>query len=314
MLSPLLLVGLGLIVLTGGAELLVRGAASLARRLGVSALVVGLTVVSVGTSLPELVVNLDAAFQGAGGIGLGNVVGSNISNIALILGAAALVRPLRVQAQVIRVDAPILVLVSAGLVALGWDGYLGRLDGLLLTGGIVGYVAYNVHLAQEASSAVQEEFQDAVSSVQPWWLDGGFIVFGLVGLVGGGHLLVEGAVEIAQTLGVRRIVIGLSVVAVGTSLPELATSVVAAYREQGDLAIGNALGSSIFNILGILGVTVLIHPLSTENLGIGEVAFMVGLAVVAVPLLRTQFALSRTEGALLVGSYLGYLAYLAVLM
>jgi cation:H+ antiporter len=302
----------GFLLLTGAAEALVYGASSLARRVGFSPLVIGLTVVSIGTSLPELVVSLEAALTGSGGLALGNVVGSNIGNLALILGVAALVRPIVVQAQVVRVEAPILVVVSAIFVGLILDGHLGRLDGLLLTGGIVVYVVYTLRAAGVSSTRVQAEFDEGIPEQHVLWVDLGMIALGIGGLVGGAHLLVQGATAVAETLGVGPIVIGLTVVALGTSLPELATSVVAARRGQGDIAVGNAVGSSIFNVLGILGVTVVVQPLSTQMLGWGETAVMVGMAGLVIPLFRTDWTLSRAEGGVLLACYFGYLAYLVV--
>jgi cation:H+ antiporter len=313
MLIPLLQVAAGFVVLTGAAEALVYGAASLARRIGLSPLVIGLTVVSIGTSLPELVVGLEAALTGTGDLALGNVVGSNIGNIALILGLAALARPIAVEAQVVRVDGPILVAVSLVFAGLTLDGALGRVDGALLVVGIVGYVLYTVWAAQDPDTSVAETFDDEVPGTHSVGLDLGLLVLGLVGLVAGAHLLVLGAVSIAEGLGVGPLVIGLTIVAVGTSLPELATSLVAARRGRGDIAVGNAVGSSIFNLLGILGVTVLVQPLSTATLGALDIGVMLGVSVLILPLFRTDWTLSRWEGALLVACYLAYLWALLVL-
>jgi cation:H+ antiporter len=310
MLIALAQVGAGFAVLTAAAEGLVFGAASLARRLGLSPLVIGLTIVSIGTSLPELVVALDAALAGTGDIALGNVVGSNIGNIALILGAAALVHPLSVRSQIVRVDGPILAVVSLAFVGLIWDGRLGRLDGGVLFAGIVAYVVYSLYLARQTPDVVQEEVTAELPPPRSVWVELGLLVLGGAGLVGGAHLLVTGAVSIAQALGVGPIVIGLTIVAVGTSLPELATSVVAARRGKGDIAIGNAVGSCIFNLLGILGVTVLVHPLSTQTLGVVDVGVMVGTALIILPLFRTDWALSRWEGTFLLLSYGAYVAWL----
>jgi cation:H+ antiporter len=303
----------GFVLLTGAAEALVYGAASLARRVGLSALVIGLTVVSIGTSLPELVVSLEAALAGTEGLALGNVVGSNIGNLALILGVAALVQPLVVQAQVVRVEGPILVVVSLAFVGFILDGTLGRLDGGLLVAGIVAYVLYNLWAARRSPDDVQNTFDEGMPAQHTLWMDLGALMLGLIGLMGGARLLVAGAVTVAETFGVGPIVVGLTVVAVGTSLPELATSVVAARRGQGDIAVGNAVGSSIFNILGILGVTVLVHPLPTLSLGWVETAVMVGLSVLIIPLFRTDWRLSRAEGGALLACYAGYLAYLVTL-
>jgi len=310
--SVLFIIG-GFVLLTVAAEALVYGASSLARRVGLSPLVIGLTIVSIGTSLPELLVSLEAAFVGSGDLALGNVVGSNIGNLALILGVAALVRPIAIQAQVVRIEAPVLVAVSAVFVGLIADGALGRLDGALLVVSIVAYVVYTLQVAQQAPPAVQEEFEEGVPSTRSQALEVGMLVLGMGGLVAGAHLLVEGAVALAEMFGVGPIVIGLTVVAVGTSLPELATSVVAAYRGRGDIAVGNAVGSSIFNILGILGVTVVFQPMSTQTLGWMEVGVMLGTAIVIIPLFRTNWTLSRLEGAFLLLCYLAYLAFLVIL-
>jgi len=310
MLVPFLWVIGGFILLAGAAEALVYGAASLARRMGLSALVIGLTVVSIGTSLPELVVSLEAALVGTGDLALGNIVGSNIGNLALILGVAALVRPLAIQAQVVRVEGPILVVVSGGFAGLILDGRLGRIDGALLSLGIVGYVLYSLWTAKQSPARIRTEFEEGIPEQHTLGVDLGSLLLGFVGLLVGAHLLVEGAIVIAETLGVGPIVIGLTVVAVGTSLPELATSVVAARRGQGDIAVGNAVGSSIFNLLGILGITVLVRPLSTLTLGWVETGIMVGMALLVIPLFRSGWTLSRAEGGLLLCCYLGYLAFL----
>jgi cation:H+ antiporter len=313
MLIPLAQVVAGFVVLTGAAEGLVYGAASLARRIGLSPLVIGLTVVSIGTSLPELVVGLEAALAGTGDLALGNIVGSNIGNIALILGLAALVRPISVEAQVVRVDGPILVGVSLVFAALTLDGRLGRVDGGLLVAGIVAYMLYSVWAAQSPSAPVAEAFDEAVPRLHSVALDLGLLLLGLVGLVAGAHLLVTGAVSFAEGLGVGPLLIGLTIVAVGTSLPELATSIVAARRGRGDIAVGNAVGSSIFNILGILGGIVLVQPLSTVALGTLDTGVMLGVSVLILPLFRSDWTLSRWEGALLFGCYLAYLGALIAL-
>lgn len=303
----------GLLILTAGADALVRGSSSLARRVGLSPLVIGLTVVAIGTSLPELLVSLGAALRGSGDVALGNVIGSNISNIGLILGTAALVRAIGVQAQIIRIDAPILVLCSLVLAGMTLDGQLDRIDGVLLVTGIIAYVTFSVWAARkEENPDVQAEFDEGLPKKHGWLADLGFLVGGLVGLLLGAHFLVEGAVYIAKTFGVSQLVIGLTIVAVGTSLPELATSLTAAFRGEGDIAIGNAIGSSIFNILAILGVTVTVQPLSTAQVSYVDLAVMTGLALAVVPLMRTRFTLSRREGALLLVLYLAYVGYLVV--
>lgn len=291
--------------------MLVRGAASLAHRIGLSALVIGLTVVAFGTSTPELLVSADAALHGNPAVALGNVVGSNIANIGLILGVAALVSALRIQAQVIRFDMPILAGVSLLLVALLADGRVSRFDGAVLASGLVVYVLYSIRWAQsEPSVAVQREFDEVLRPSAGPWRDGLLIGVGLILLLAGAHLLVDGAVALARQMQVGEAIIGLSVVAFGTSLPEFATTTVAAWKGEGDLAIGNVVGSCIFNILGILGITALVHPLGTAGLGVVDGAVMVGFTLFLLPLMRTGFVLSRIEGALLLAAYTGYIIYL----
>jgi cation:H+ antiporter len=302
----------GLAVLSLGADALVRGSASLARRVGISPLIIGLTVVAIGTSLPELVVSLGAALRESGDMALGNIVGSNISNIALILGLSAVLRPMNVKAQVIRLDGPILVAASAALMAMLIDGRLDRVDGVLLVVGLLAYLAVSIRFARREPPAVVEEYDDGMPQQHALWTDALYVALGLAGLVGGAHFLVEGAVAIAASFGVSEVIVGLTIVAVGTSLPELATSLAAARRGEGDIAVGNAVGSSIFNILGILGATVIVHPLSTGSLSVIDGIVMTGLAVAVLPMMRTQFTLSRREGAILLSCYAAYLGSLVL--
>ena len=305
-LSLLMTVG-GIVLLTVGAELLVTGAISLSRRVGLSPLVIGLTVVSLGTSMPELVVSFDSVLRGTEALGIGNIVGSNISNIALVLGLAALVQPLRAEAQVLRLDGPILVGVSVLLVVLILDGGLGTLEGGALAIGVVVYLVYSVRTAQSPVSDVQQEVSEVPPARQGFAREIGFLVLGLAALILGADVLVEGGIFIAQYFGVPTLVVGLTVVAVGTSLPELATTVLAAYRGNGDIAIGNAVGSSILNILGILGFTATVFPLSTVGLSVVELVTMVGVAVLILPLLQPDFTLSRKDGIVLLLVYGLYL-------
>lgn len=297
----------GLVALALGAEGLVRSGSSVARRLGVPPLVVGLTVVAYGTSAPELVVSLQAALDGASDIALGNVVGSNISNIGLILGAAALVAPVRAQAQILRVEVPIMIGVSALLIGLWWDGMIGRANGAVLVMGAVAYAGICVWGARdEPRSAVRAEFDEGVSATRGWAWDLGFGAGGLGLMVLGARWLVHGAVAIGETMGVSTVVTGLTVVAVGTSLPELATSLVAARRGQSDIALGNVVGSNIFNVLGILGLTATVQPIDATGLPWYDGVVMLAFAVVTIPLLWRDAAFSRPEGA---GLLLAYAAY-----
>ena len=284
-----------------------RGASSGARRLGLSPLIIGLTVVAYGTSAPELVVSLQAAIGGTPDIALGNVVGSNISNVGLILGTAAVVTPITVQAQILRLEVPIMVGVSALLIGLLWDGRMGRLDGLLLVAGAVGYALLCVWSATaDAPSAVEAEFDDGLPETGAWARDLLFGAGGLGLMVLGAQWLVAGAVAIAEGLGVSAVVIGLTVVAVGTSLPELATSIVAARRGHSDIALGNVLGSNIFNVLGILGVTASVRPIDATGLPWYDGVAMLGFAVLTVPFLWSGSTFSRREGAALLVAYGAY--------
>jgi len=302
----------GLVLLYGGAESLVRGSSALALRLGLSPLVVGLTVVAFGTSSPELAVSLKAALAGQGDIALGNVVGSNIANLALILGLCALVRPLRVAAQVVRWDAPLMLGSSVLFAALLLDGALSRAEGALLFAGIVGYTAFSVHLARrEPSTAVQEEFAEGLPAApRSLWVEALLVVLGLALLVVGGRFLVSGAVAVARDFGLTEAFIGLTVVAVGTSLPELATSMVAAVRGEADIAVGNVVGSNIFNLLGVAGLASLVHPLRATGVSWPDLWVMIGVAAAVLPMIWTGYRVSRGEGLVLCLGYGGYLGWL----
>lgn len=309
--QSLAFIGAGLAMLFVGAESLVRGSTSLALRMGIAPLVVGLTVVAFGTSSPELVVSVQAAIDGRGAIAVGNVVGSNIANIALILGLTALIRPMKVNTQLIRLDVPIVIASSLLLVALLFDGRLGRLDGALLSAGIVAYVAFLLRQARRERPKVKEDFAEALPGPKGHvGRDALFVVLGLGLLVLGANLLVDGAVAVAQRLDISEAIIGLTVVAIGTSLPELATSVVAALRREGDLAIGNVVGSNIFNILGILGLSSLVQTLDSGGIRMADLVVMVAIALLLFPMIWTGRRLSRAEGAFLLVCYAAYMAFL----
>ena len=312
MITTSLAILVGLALLSIGAEGLVRGSAALALRLGITPLVVGLTVVAFGTSSPELVVSVKASLDGNGAIALGNVVGSNICNIALILGVAALIKPVRIEAQVIRREIPILIFASILLWAMLAGGELQRWMGLLLTVGLVAYIAFSYGGARaEKNEAVREEFAEALPAPEARraWVDVLFVLVGLAMLLFGANLFVDGAVAVAERFGVSQAVIGLTIVAVGTSLPELATSIVAAFKGEGDIAVGNAVGSSIFNILCILGVAALIRPMATTGISMVDLAVMTACAVLVMPMMRSGFCLNRWEGIFLLAVYVGYLYY-----
>ncbi|CAN5270510.1 calcium/sodium antiporter [soil metagenome] len=299
----LLLTGLG--VLTAGAEFLVRGASAIAARLGLSPLVIGLTVVALGTSSPELVVSIKAALADQGGIAMGNVIGSNIFNVAAILGISALICPLAVHLKIIRLDMPIMLGISVLFsVLLVSGGGLARWEGMLLVAGLIAYVAWSI------IEGKHEPDKDIDIPPPP---GGGtlaniaLVALGLAMLVGGGKLLVDSAVAIARTLGWSEAVIGLTIIAAGTSMPELATSVVAALRRQTDIAIGNVVGSNIFNILGIAGTAAVIRPVTGAGIGWLDLGAMLLTSALLLPLMRTGFAIVRWEGGLLLAALAAYL-------
>jgi cation:H+ antiporter len=305
-----LIAGLGLLYV--GAQILVKGGAALALRLGLNALVVGLTVMAYGTSSPEMVVSVSASLRGNGAIAIGNVVGSNICNIALILGICALVAPLSVSAQIIRREIPIMVGVSVLLAGMLWDGVLSRFEGGLLFAGIVAYTVLTVRQARAETKgqAAAEYRQDLPAGSMGLGRSVLLVVAGLAVLVVASQLFVGGAVVLAKSWGVTEAVIGLTVVAVGTSMPEFATSLVAAVRGHGDVAIGNVVGSNIFNVLGILGLAAMIRPIDASGLSRVDLAMMLVVAVAMFPAARSGGVISRVEGGVLLASYAGYTTWL----
>ncbi|MFM8332957.1 MAG: calcium/sodium antiporter [Candidatus Methylumidiphilus sp.] len=309
----------GTILLIAGAESLVRGASKLAAALGISPLVVGLTVVAFGTSSPELAVSVHAAAAGQADIAVGNVVGSNIFNILAILGLSALAAPLSVSLRLTRLDTPIMVGAALLLSALGMDGGLSRFDGLLLFTLLVAYTAFNIQQSRKETRRAQAEYEReygvvaAESTPHAWAADLAYVVGGALLLVLGSRWLVEGAVRVAQSMGVSELVIGLTLIAAGTSLPELATSVVASLRGERDIAVGNVIGSNIFNILGVLGLSALAAPagvpVSAEALRF-DIPVMVLVALACAPAFMTGLVVQRWEGLLFLAYYLAYLAHL----
>ena len=308
MVVDFIFIALALGLLFVGAEGLVRGSAAVATRAGLSPLVVGLTIVAFGTSSPELVVSVKAAVSQQGDIAVGNVVGSNIFNIAFILGLTALVCPIPVHRQIIKVDAPIALGAAILLVFLLMDKTLGRVEGALLVVGIIGYTLMNVMLARKDAAATDIAGAEPAKAVlqRSWMADIVFILAGLVVLVIGSQLLVDHSINLATYFGISEAVIGLTIVAAGTSMPELATSVVAAFRKQPDIAIGNVIGSNVFNILGILGVASVVTPISATGISTFDYATMIIFTVLLIPLLYTGRLLHRIEGAMLLLLYGAY--------
>jgi len=313
MLVDIVFVIAGLALLAAGAEGLVRGSGAVALRFGVAPLVVGLTIVALGTGSPEFVLSIQATAAGNGGIALGNVLGSNISNIALVLGVAALVRPMAVQARLVRREVPVMILATCALAALLWDGGLSRLDGAALLAGAVAYVAFAYLGARSGDSpVVVQEFDAAIERERSLLVELVLVGVGLGALLLGATVLLRGAVALASELGVSEVVVGLTVIAIGTSLPELATSVTAARRRQADVAFGNAIGSNVVNILAVLGTAALVRPIDASGLRPLDVAVFLMSAVLVLPLMARGSVLNRWEGGVLLAGYVAYIVSLAV--
>ena len=315
--GTLALLALGGALLIAGAEGLVRGASRLAVSAGLSPLVVGLTVVAYGTSSPELAVTVGSAAAGATDVALGNVVGSNIFNVLFILGLSALITPLAVARQLVRIDVPVMIGVSFLTVLLALDGRIGRVEGVLLLGGVVAYTVVLLRLVRRGGSG-EEPAGDPMEGgggrrSLAWNL--GLVVGGLGLLILGARWFVAAAVEIATALGVDELVIGLTVVAAGTSLPEVATSVLAALRGERDIAVGNVVGSNIFNLLAVLGLGSLVAP-DGLTVAPGALTFdlpvMTAVALVTLPVFLTGWTIARWEGAVFLGYYAAYTAYLVL--
>ena len=308
----------GFVLLYFGAEWLVKGSSEIALKIGLTPLVVALTVVAFGTSAPELLVSLQASLRDQGDIALGNIVGSNICNIALILGAGAVVRPFVIHAQIIKREMPVLLVISVVFVVFLWDGKVERWEGAVLFTGIIVYIWASFRQAKREVFTEQfEEFEaEEVEAARKAgagrvMLDVGLIVLGLAALIFGADRLVVSGVSIAERFGVPEAIIALTLVAFGTSLPELATAVVASIRNQGDIISGNAIGSCIFNILAVVGLVALIAPLSATGMTRIDLWVMLGLSFLIVPFMWSRMRLSRLEGVILLAGYLGYCGYLA---
>ncbi len=315
----LLLVALGLAIVVAGGEIVVRSASRLARVLGLSPVVIGLTVVAFGTSAPELAVSVGATLGGSTDVAVGNVVGSNIYNVLLILGLSAVVASLLVKQQIVRIDVPIVIAVSVLLWVLASDGTITRPEAALLFAGLVGYGLLALWMGRREGASVAAEYEAGVPQLETratWPRQVVLFLVGLAALVTGAQALVTGATSIARGLGVPELVIGLTVVAVGTSLPELATSVVAALRGQRDIAVGNVVGSNIFNILGVLGLSGLIAPSGGIDVPEAALTFdipvMIAVAVACLPIFFTGWRIQRWEGALFLVYAAAYTAYLVL--
>jgi len=328
-LSTLIQFGGGLVVLILGGELLVRGATRLAEAVGISALVIGLTVVAFGTSAPELAVSLQSSAAGHGDLALGNVVGSNILNVLLILGLSAAIAPLAVSRQLVRIDVPIMVGVALAVWAMASDGSIGQAEGGLLFCGILVYVVFSIWYSRRqdnrsvpaSGAAAPETVREMAPAVAPaqarnlraWLISLALVGGGLVSLTIGSSWLVESARAFAAALGVDDVIIGLTVVAVGTSLPEIVTSVVAGARGQRDIAVGNVIGSNLFNMLAVLGPAVLASPsgISVPPTMLSfDLPVMVAVLAACLPVFFNGMQISRWEGLVFLAYYVAYTAYL----
>lgn len=308
-----LIVGLALLLV--GGELFVRGSVSIAQRLGVSPLLIGLTLVGFGTSTPELVTSLQAALAGAPGVATGNVVGSNIANILLILGLAALLRPILVDSAALKRDGAVLAISALLCLAVVMSGVLGRVSGLVFIAALAGYIGYAFWQERRTIPAASGISVDPGPPVKPAdhpFMAIGLTLGGLALVVAGASLLIDGAVGLATRFGISETIIGLSIVAIGTSLPELTTSVIAAIRGQSDVAFGNVVGSNIYNVLGILGITALVEPIPfPREIMAVDIWVMLGATAALIVLARTGHRISRKEGAVMLAGYCGYTAWLA---
>ena len=300
---------LSLVILYFGAEGLVSGAASLAKRIGISPLVIGLTIVSVGTSAPELLVSVKAALNGQGALSVGNVLGSNFFNVGLILGISALIYPLAVKRQLLKLDVPVMILSSLLFFLFFLDFTISALEATIFLLILITYITYMLRSSRKEKATQKGDEEDEIKMSKHWLLDIFFIGVGLAALVYGSDLLVVNAVIIAGWLGMSEALIGLTIVAAGTSMPELATSVVAALKKRSDIAIGNVVGSNIFNIFLILGVTGLIAPLHTTDINYVDGLFNLGIGVLLLLFMKRSSRLRRTQGLLFLLFYLIYFTY-----
>ena len=312
----------GLVLLIVAAEMVVRGASRVAFSLGIKPLVLGLTVVAVGTSMPELAIGITASLQGSGALTIGNIAGTNIFNILFILGLSALLKPLPLQLRILRLELPVILGTAAMMTGLAWDGILSRLDGLVLFGTAIVYTVGLIRTSRKESRSVKQEFNDMYAPgdargqrtlAQAWLADGLLLTLGLVLSVLGAHWLVAGSVNIARGLGISEAIIGLTIVAMGTSAPELATTIVATLRDERDVAVGNLIGSSIYNILVILGITCIVAPDGVpveRQLLWFDIPLMAGVMIACIPVFVTGRRVSRLEGGLFVAIFIAYMSWI----
>jgi cation:H+ antiporter len=309
----ILMMAAGLILVALGAEGLVRGSSSVALKLGVAPIAVGLILVA-ATGSPEMMVALNAAIEGSSSLAVGAVIGSNISNVLLILGFAAVLRPLRVRTRVLHREVPIMIGVTGLFTLLVIDGNISRLDGLILVFGGIAYLVSsyrNAKISSETKELIKEMEEELTPSKRSWWKEGALIVFGFAALLIGAEVLVDGAIKFAKVMDISEAVIGLTIIAIGTSLPELATSASASLRGEPDIAFGNAIGANVINILIVIGVTALILPIQVDGINTIDFAVVLGSALLLFVFLGTKYFLSRWEGVCFLLIYAAYLSHLA---
>ena len=305
----------GVAMVLWGADRLTEGASALARRMNIPEIIIGLTIVAAGTSAPELFVSIVSALKGTPDLAVGNVVGSNTMNAMLIVGCAAMVAPMTISRSTVRKDIPFAVAASALLILIALDSFLGRIDGIILLAGFAAFMGWTLYGAKtnganETNETYEANEANETNETKSPWVSAAYVVAGLAGLVLGSNLFVDSASSVAASLGISEGVIGLTVVAGGTSLPELATSVVAARKGQSAIAIGNVIGSNVFNILLILGLTATISPLEIEGITTIDMAVMLLSVTLVWFFSRTRYTVERWEGAVLVVGYLAYLGWM----
>ncbi|MBL4819888.1 MAG: calcium/sodium antiporter [Gammaproteobacteria bacterium] len=312
MLIALGFLGIGFVILGLGAELMVRGSSTIALKMGISPLIIGLTVVAFGTSAPELAVSIQSTLNGRSSLALGNVIGSNIANIGLILGLMAIIRPINIELQLIKKQIPLVIASSLFMWLLLIDGEIGFIDGIFLCCALLGFLFFSYTQAKKDAAACELIASNPIISVPkkptPFYIF--ILIIGVVMLVYGCTIFVDSAVELAQLLGISEAVIGLSIVAIGTSVPELATSLIAAYKNEPGLAVGNIIGSNLYNILGILGITALLDSIIGTEFNLVDFGVMLAYALVLLPFAWTNLQISRKEGFVLLGGYIAYMFYL----
>lgn len=294
----------GFVLLVKGADFFVDGASSIAGKLKIPSLIIGLTVVSLGTSLPEAAVSVTASLSGNNGISLGNVIGSNIFNILMVVGVSSIILPIVTDSAVLKRDMPISILVAVALCVMLFDGELGRIDAILLLIAFVGYMGLLIH------SALKNRVEEPTQKVLSWPKSIVFTLIGMAAIIGGGQLVVNSAKTIAAALGMSETLIGLTVVALGTSLPELVTSIVAAKKGDSGIAMGNVVGSNIFNVLFILGLAGTISPMTADTVFFIDASILIGVSVIMMFFAFTQRKTNRVEGAISVLVYVAYTAYI----